>query len=172
MREHLAGCPQCLHAACDPDLLDSATDILARRDGPAPRFEERMVKGFRDGVAQESGSEPVVNRRGFRLGIRLGLVCVLLVLLLVRSQNLSYFREDSWSGRALSAVTQVFLREPRYDTLRALPVAIGPDERRLAVAHQLTKCFVGVVMWLCFTLLCTFLLLDAWRRRHHLAPGT
>ena len=170
LRCHLAECPQCLQAACEPDFVEQAADILSRREGPAPGFEDRVIAGVRREIARQDGHLPLYCRPAFRIGIRAGLAALLLALLVARNWDLHYFREDSWSGRLLSAATLVFLRAPRGGDLSSLPAGIAANEQRFAVAHELTKSCVGMLLWVSLALLCTFLLLDLAKGRFRLQP--
>lgn len=172
LREHLAECPECLRAACDPEFLEESQDIVSRRHPPRPGFEIRMVQGVRHHLFEDREAVPFYRCMGFRLAIRCGLVAMILMLLGVRRLNVRYFSQATWSGKTLSTVSQVFLREPRPDTLASLPATIGPDERTFAVAHQLTKACVGMVLWMCVMIFAAFLLLDIWRWRYDLNPSS
>ncbi|MBN2450175.1 MAG: zf-HC2 domain-containing protein [Lentisphaeria bacterium] len=171
LKQHLAECRECLRAGSDPEVLDLAADILSRRHGPGPDFETRMVDQVRRGVSADG--EAGWRRRGARIRfwVRAGLAGMLLVLLAVRSLDRRYFREDSWEGRTLSAVSQVFLREPRFDGITSLPPETAAEERRFAIAHQVTKSCVGMLLWLGLGLLVTLLVFDARHLRRGLASG-
>jgi len=172
LRAHLAECPACQKAACDPAWVQRAEGLLARRAAVAPDLEAEVVQELRENGDDQRLRRAARRRRQARLALRAGLALALLVLLAVRSLNVRFVREDSVLGRALSAVAQVFLREPRTETLTGLPMALDADERRLAVAHQLVKGCVGMLLWLCVMLLGGLTILDLWRRRHSLESGS
>ncbi|MCK5802675.1 MAG: hypothetical protein KAI66_07580, partial [Lentisphaeria bacterium] len=130
--------------------------------GPDEQFEGRVVQGMRSEAQGDNKTVPVLARRGTRVALRVALAVLFLALLGVRSLNLRYFRNDSWSAQALSALGQVFLREPSVETPNRLPYGINQDQRRLAIAHQLTKGFAGLLMWLSLLLLVLFLARDLW----------
>jgi hypothetical protein len=171
LRGHLAECPACQRTACEPEWLATAEVLLARRAAVSVDLEAQVIGGLRARADDECASRSLRRQRQLRIAVRVGLLAVILILLGVRRVNVHYVRQDTTLGQALSATTQVFLREPRYDTLAGLPQVVGPDERTLAVAHQLIKGCVGMLLWLCLFLLGGLTLLDLWRRTHRLDPA-
>jgi anti-sigma factor RsiW len=169
LRHHLAECPACQRAACEPGWVSRAEGLLARRALVAEDLEAQVVRQLREDSDDHRLRRAARRQRRARIAVRAGLAVALLVLLGVRSLNLRFVREDTSVGRALSAAAQVFLREPRPDTLSGLPLSLGADERRLAVAHQLVKGCVGMLLWLCVLLLGGLTFLDLWRRTHSLS---
>lgn len=168
LRAHLAECPVCQRQACDPVWVEHAETLLARRAAVSPDLEARVTAELREGMADEQASRLRQRRRRTRLGLRIGLAGALLVLLAVRSLNLHCPSRDTWVGRALAATTQVFLREPRYGLASGLPEDVNADEVRLAVAHQMLKGCVGMLLWVCVLLLSGLAALDVWRAAHRL----
>jgi len=172
LRSHLAECPACQKAACDPAWLERAQGLLARRAAVTPDLEGEVVRELRENSDDQRLWRAARRRRRARLALRAGLALTLLVLLAVRSLNVRFVREDSTLGRALSAAAQVFLREPRVETVASLPDVLDADERHLAVAHQLVKGCVGMLLWLCVMLLAGLTALDLWRRSRSLESGS
>jgi len=166
LREHLAECPACQQRACDPSWVARAEELLERRSAVSADLEARVVEELRGTMSGEPARLLARRRRRVRLGVRIGLAGVLLVLLAVRSLNLRLPDHDTWLGRALSATTQVFLREPRYDLAPGLPAGVNADEMQLAVAHQMLKGCIGMLLWVCVLLLCGLTILDVWRAAH------
>jgi predicted anti-sigma-YlaC factor YlaD len=168
LRGHLGECAACQRVACEPDWVATAEQLLSRRAAVSADLEAQVLAGLRVQADDERARLALRRQRQLRIAVRVGLLVAVLVLLGVRSLNVHYVRQDTMLGQALSASAQVFLREPRYDTLSGLPEALGSDERALAVAHQLVKGCVGMLLWLCLFLLGGLTLLDLWRRTHRL----
>lgn len=168
LRQHLAECGDCQRRACDPAWVARAEALLARRAAVAVDLEARVVAELRDGVDDEQARRRSRRRRRTRLAVRAGLAVALLLLLGVRSLNLRYVSQETWIGRTLSATALVFLREPRYDMAPSLSASVDPDELRLAMAHQMLKGCVGVLLWACVLLLSALVFLDIWSAAHRL----
>jgi hypothetical protein len=172
LRQHLAECPACQRVACEPDWVQRAEGLLARRAAVAADLEAEVVRQLREDGDDQRLRAVARRQRRTRIALRVGLVVTLLALLAVRRVNPRLVREDTALGRAASAATQVFLREPRLETFTGLPVTLDASERRLAVAHQLIKGCVGMLLWLCVLLLGGLTFLDMWRHTHSLSRST